>query len=371
MGKISKLVALTLLMSFALSQTTGKIRGTVTSADGQPLAGANVIVDGTAKGAATDGDGKYTILNVEAGTYSVTASYIGYQSSTSSNVSIKVDLTTPLNFSMQASAIEGEAVTIIGQKRLIEKSATNSVRSIGDQEIRNSASRSVVGVLDLQPGVNITNGRISVRGSRSEEVAYTLDGASITDVINTGFEFSAIPEALAEISVEAGGYGAHIGGANSGVIRQTLRTGSNEVGGDVRFETGDFGLTDLTATVNVPIGNNIKTFLALSSRHVDDWDPTYYKDFSINNGALLESTVSGSTPDGDSIAVNFNSGGKDGVTHRAKDDLKINATAVVDLGPLNLRVSGVVDNQTREFNGLPIYNMFNTDRLGESNLFWS
>ena len=64
MGKISKLVALTLLMSFALSQTTGKIRGTVTSADGQPLAGANVIVDGTTKGAATDGEGKYTILNV-------------------------------------------------------------------------------------------------------------------------------------------------------------------------------------------------------------------------------------------------------------------------------------------------------------------
>ena len=104
MGKISKLVALTLLMSFALSQTTGKIRGTVTSADGQPLAGANVIVDGTTKGAATDGEGNYTILNVEAGSYSVTASYIGYQSSTESNVSVKVDLTTPLSFAMQTSA---------------------------------------------------------------------------------------------------------------------------------------------------------------------------------------------------------------------------------------------------------------------------
>ena len=366
MGKISKLVALTLLMSFALSQTTGKIRGTVTSADGQPLAGANVIVDGTTKGAATDGEGKYTILNVEAGSYSVTASYIGYQSSTESNVSVKVDLTTPLNFAMQTSAVDGEAVTIVGEKRLIEKSATNSVRSIGDQEIRNSASRSVVGVLDLQPGVNITNGRISVRGSRSEEVAYTLDGASITDVINTGFEFSAIPEALAEISVEAGGYGAHIGGANSGVIRQTLKTGSNEVSGDVRFETGDYGLTDLTATVNVPIGENIKTFVALSNRHVDDWDPTYYTDFSIADGANLESTVGGSTPDGDSIAINFNSGGKDGVSHRAKDDLKINATVVADLGPLNLRLSGVVDNQNREFNSLPIYNMFNNARLGEA-----
>ena len=204
MGKISKLVALTLLMSFALSQTTGKIRGTVTSADGQPLAGANVIVDGTTKGAATDGEGNYTILNVEAGSYSVTASYIGYQSSTESNVSVKVDLTTPLSFVMQTSAVEGEAVTIVGEKRLIEKSATNSVRSVSSEEIQNSASRSVSGMLDMQAGVNITNGRLSIRGSRAEEVAYTLDGASITDVVNTGRDVSAIPEALAEFLLSLG-----------------------------------------------------------------------------------------------------------------------------------------------------------------------
>ena len=261
MRNISKIVALSLLMSFAISQTTGKLRGTVSSADGQPLAGANVIVDGTTKGAATDGEGKYTILNVDAGLYSVTVSYIGYQSNSQSNVEVKVGLTTPLNFSMQTSAIEGEVVTIIGEKRLIEPSATNSVRVVGEQEIRNSASRSVVGVLDLQPGVNITNGRISVRGGRSEEVAYTLDGAAITDVINTGFEFSAIPEALAEISVEAGGYGAHIGGANSGVIRQTLRTGANEVSGDVRFETGDYGMSNLTATVMFLLVTTLKHLL--------------------------------------------------------------------------------------------------------------
>ena len=105
MRKLSQLVALVVLVSFAWTQTTGKIRGTVSSSDGQALAGANVIVDGTSKGAATDADGGFTILNVEAGTYSVTASYIGYQSSTESNVSVKVDLTTPLNFSMSASAV--------------------------------------------------------------------------------------------------------------------------------------------------------------------------------------------------------------------------------------------------------------------------
>jgi len=366
MRKLSQLVALVVLVSFAWTQTTGKIRGTVSSSDGQALAGANVIVDGTSKGAATDADGGFTILNVEAGIYSVTASYIGYQSSTESNVSVKVDLTTPLNFSMQASAVEGEAVTIVGEKRLIEKSATNSVRTVGAEEIGNSASRSVSGMLDMQAGVNITNGRLSIRGSRAEEVAYTLDGASITDVVNTGRDVSAIPEALAEISVESGGYGAHIGGANSGVVRQTLKTGGSEVGGTVRFESGDYGYTDLTATVGVPIGDKIRTFVALRSNHVDDHTPTYYTDFSINDGQPMESTVSGNAPDGESVAIVFDSGGKNGVEHRKRDILQINATGTVDLGPLNLRLSAVVDNNTYESNSLPIYNMFNTERLPKS-----
>ena len=117
MRKISQLVALFVLVSFAWTQTTGKIRGTINSSDGQALAGANVTVDGTSKGSATDAEGNFTILNVEAGMYSVTASYIGYQNSTQSNVVIKVDLTTPLNFSLETSAVEGEAITIVGEKR--------------------------------------------------------------------------------------------------------------------------------------------------------------------------------------------------------------------------------------------------------------
>jgi len=362
MRKLSQLVALVVLVSFAWTQTTGKIRGTVSSADGQALAGANVMIDGTSKGAATDADGGFTILNVEAGTYSVTASYIGYQNSSESNVLVKVDLTTPLNFSMQTSAVEGEVVTIVGEKRLIEKSATNSVRSVSSEEIGNSASRSVTGMLDMQAGVNITNGRLSIRGSRAEEVAYTLDGASITDVVNTGRDVSAIPEALAEISVESGGYGAHIGGANSGVVRQTLKTGGNEVGGTARFETGDYGYTDLTATVGVPIGDKVRTFIALRSNHVDDHTPTYYTDFTINDGQPMESTVSGNAPDGESVVIAFDSGGKNGVQHRKRDILQINATGTVDLGPLNLRLSAVIDNNKYESNSTPIYNMFNTER---------
>ena len=54
MRKLSQLVTLFFIVSFAWTQTTGKLRGTVSSSDGQALAGANVIVDGTSMGAATD-----------------------------------------------------------------------------------------------------------------------------------------------------------------------------------------------------------------------------------------------------------------------------------------------------------------------------
>lgn len=367
MRKLSKLVVLFIIVSFAWTQTTGKLRGTVSSSDGQALAGANVIVDGTSMGAATDGDGGYTILNVPAGRYSVTASYIGYKSTTESNVVVKVNLTTPMDFSLESSAIEGEAITIVGRKRLIEPSATNSVRTVDSEEIQNAASRSVTGMLDMQAGVTITNGKLHIRGSRAEEVAYTLDGAQITDVINTGRDISAIPEALAEIAVEAGGYGAHVGGANSGVVRQTLRTGGNEFGGNVRFESGDYGYTDMTATIGGPLGP-VRFFAALRQSHTDDWNPSFYESFDIDvdgDGAVddLPSFESGVTPDGDTIQVSFDGSS---IAHRQRDNMQLNTTASMDFGPLNLRFTGVMDNSSWQSNSLPIYYMFNTDRLPEN-----
>ena len=78
MKNILRITALFLVMSLTWAQqTTGKISGQVTDNAGAGLAGAKVIVDGTSMGAATDNDGKYTILGVSAGKYSPTASDIG------------------------------------------------------------------------------------------------------------------------------------------------------------------------------------------------------------------------------------------------------------------------------------------------------
>ena len=89
MRKISKIIVLSLVMSFAFSQTAGKLRGVVTSSDGQPLAGANVIVDGTTKGAATDGEGKYLKQHKANQQLKKDAKEMGYGSDTKGYVETK------------------------------------------------------------------------------------------------------------------------------------------------------------------------------------------------------------------------------------------------------------------------------------------
>ena len=58
---------------------TGHIAGQVVDANGDALPGANVIVEGTQLGAATDRGGRYIIRNVSVGTYTIKATFVGFE----------------------------------------------------------------------------------------------------------------------------------------------------------------------------------------------------------------------------------------------------------------------------------------------------
>ena len=79
MKKIFLLFAFIVLGGYVFAQTSGKISGKITDVStGEPIPFANVIIEGTNYGAASDLDGEYIIVNVPSGTYNVIASYIGY-----------------------------------------------------------------------------------------------------------------------------------------------------------------------------------------------------------------------------------------------------------------------------------------------------
>jgi iron complex outermembrane receptor protein len=110
--------------SMILAQN-GSISGTVTDENGNGLPGANLVVNGTSLGAATDTDGAYSINNVPAGSYTVTATYIGYQSA-SQSVTVG-DGGATSNFSLAVDAVTLGDVLVTGTRtagRTAMKSAT-------------------------------------------------------------------------------------------------------------------------------------------------------------------------------------------------------------------------------------------------------
>ena len=135
----------------------GSISGTVSDADGNPLAGANVSVEGTPMGAATTTSGAYSISGVPAGSYIVTASYIGYESS---NQSVDVSAgSAQADFSLATSALAGADVFVTGTRaagRTAMKSPT-PIDGFDDLSLRRQGNGDITETLKNQvPSFNAT-----------------------------------------------------------------------------------------------------------------------------------------------------------------------------------------------------------------------
>jgi outer membrane receptor protein involved in Fe transport len=231
------------LPGFLAAGTTGKIAGTVKDAStGEPLAGANVVVEGTVLGAATDADGYYTILNVAVGTYKLHARYMGYKEMIQENIRISVDLTTPVDFGMVSTTLTGETVVVTAEKKLIRKDQTNTniIRSsddIGVLPIRGlqDLSASVAGVTKLD-----NSNTINIRGGRGNENAVYVDGVLVNDPYNFAVRAYIPNEAIEEMSVQTGGFNAEYGEAMSGIIIMTTNSGTQKYSGSFQSITDGF-----------------------------------------------------------------------------------------------------------------------------------
>ena len=166
------------------AQTKGKISGRVTEKDNnEPIPYANVIIEGTTLGAATDNDGNYVILNVPPGLHKVTASIIGFQKVTVQDVRVNVDFTTRLDFKLKPSAVDLPAVVIQGERNpLIRQDLTNPTVAITSESIQELPVDQITDVIKLQAGV-VTgdDGTLHVRGGYGNEIAYSLNGVSVND----------------------------------------------------------------------------------------------------------------------------------------------------------------------------------------------
>src|SRR5919197_963481 len=94
-------------------QATGQITGTVKNSDGQPTAAATVMVRGTRISGVTGPDGRYTLSEVPAGSYTVVAALIGYGFATAT-ATVDPGQVTQLDLTLEPRAVQLEGVTVVG-----------------------------------------------------------------------------------------------------------------------------------------------------------------------------------------------------------------------------------------------------------------
>ena len=234
-------VMLALSLALAEASTGGKIAGVVKdAASGKELPHANIVVVDTELEATADQKGRFFFLNVAAGTYTLKATHIGYADYTVEEVRVSAGLSTRIAVELTSSDIQVEEVIIRAERPIIDKNATNAVRIVEAEDLEILPFRGVGQVFNLQPGVVLDEGTLHIRGSRSDEIGYYVDGASVRNPVTGGMAVHLIDEALQEIQLQAGGFNAEYGGANAGIILQGLRTGSPDWQVGVLSERDDF-----------------------------------------------------------------------------------------------------------------------------------
>lgn len=236
------LLTLTLLASAILAGTTGKIAGRVVDkSTGQPLIGVNVFLDGTVFGSTTDLDGNYIMLNIPPGKYILVLQYLGYQELRIPDLRVSIDATTRRDYEMSESALElDQAIVVEGTRALIQKDMTSSQSTVSAEDIQALPVVELSDVLQLQAGVTRdAGGGFHIRGGRTTEIAYWVNGISITDAFDNSQGIDIDNSSIQELQVISGTFNAEYGNAMSGIINTVTKEGASDLSGDVQLYTGD------------------------------------------------------------------------------------------------------------------------------------
>jgi len=265
--KLTLTVIIVLSLSVAAFAQKGAITGKVTDANsGEGLIGTNVIIQGTAMGAASGMDGVYKISGVPAGNYKLTVSFMGYKMM-AKEVTVEAGQTMTVDFAMQEDVIYGEAIAIVANRAKVRETpvAFTDVQKV-EMEAR-LGSQDIPLVLNTTPSVYATmqgggagDARINVRGFSQINMAVMINGVPINDMENGWVYWSnwdGVGDATSSIQVQRGLSAVNlatpsIGGTMNIITDPTAQT----AGGTFKQEFGNDGFLKSTLLLNSGLIND-------------------------------------------------------------------------------------------------------------------
>ncbi len=201
--------------SMAFAQK-GKIAGLITDAStGESLPGVNILMVGTQQGAITDVDGFYFINNVRPGTYSLRASFVGFNTQIKGNVRVSTGLTSEVNFALDVEDVGLDEVVVTAERPIVQLDVSANVASLNPAEFEDLPVAGVSEVLDLQAGIEPG---LQVRGGGLGEIAFVVDGLNLRTGKSHEPYTNISYTSLEEVQVQTGGFSAKYGNVRSGIV---------------------------------------------------------------------------------------------------------------------------------------------------------
>ena len=240
-----------LVPAVALAQS-GTIEGTVTGAeDGLPIPGANVRLVSTNLGAATTIEGEYRIASVPAGTYSLRASFVGFDAS-ETTVTVPAGGTVRVDFALETINAALDGVEVLAN-RAIDRKTPVAFTDIPKEQIQQQlGARDLPMVLNTAPSVYATesgggsgDARINVRGFDQRNTAVMINGVPVNDMENGWVYWSnwdGLGDAASSIQLQRGLAAVNLAAPSvGGTLNILTDPAQQEQGVDFKQEIGSGG----------------------------------------------------------------------------------------------------------------------------------
>ena len=229
----------------------GSISGTVTDAKtGETIIGANVVIEGTTVGAASDIDGNFLIENIKPGTYNLSISFITYKTHLVPSVVVESGKRTTIQIALVEDATELKEVVVTGTREINnDVSLINAIREnklvvtgISAEQITKLPDRDAAQVMQRVSGVTITDNRfVLVRGVPERYNQVMINGiiGPSTEIDRRSFSFDLIPAGtIDQMLLYKSGSAELPGDFAGGVIRLVTKKPTSEPSINVGINVG-------------------------------------------------------------------------------------------------------------------------------------